>query len=765
MDSRYVEQHSEQWTMGNGSIRLSVAVGAGGVPVVTGLEVDGIPDIDWVPSAGASAMAPVIEVSGSRDLDFLGFQKGAGDGDLCGRYASSSGLTVSHHLRCAANNPVVTSWVELTNDTDGEIAGITQCDALNLTLGLSGYQPQVSYLLGWLDGPRADAPGRPPIPVHHHGWLDKLVHGDRQPLLQPLPPGGWATPTMRLIKERLVRLPLRSGKRGTWDNFPWATVLDPGRRAGFFLGFEWSGTWKIDLEHDWETEAVSLSVGTDTYTHALKAGEKLTSPPAFVGFFSGDWDEGFNASRGYAREEILPPPRKDFPFVHYVFFPSGLTGKELYHAEYGGDVRRRLYSLVDAAADMGAESFLLDTVWWNTPAAARGETDFSRGLGDFTEDRAVFPDGLKALSDYVHKKGMVSGLWFEFERVDLRTANQGRNPWRPEWLVHQNGHPYRSWGQHFFMLCLGVREAAEWALENLSWAVREYGVDWFMIDSNEWAVCRDPTHGHGEGDGEWAQIQGLYYVLRGLRERFPELLIDNGAGGAQRGDFGMARLCDVMPCSDINVPSVLNRQYSYGYGSLYPVYYARQAVYNYPVKETGPVAKTDPDPYAPYNALGFEKDLTLERMEWRMLSRMMGIFQPIYDLGQVPPEHLQALTRATATYKKLRPTLHGDRYVLGGPPVLVERENRESGQWEVYQHLSLDRSLISVFFFRCRSPEAEHRVALRGLDPGVSYRAESHGGRVEGVYSGSELMGQGLVCRLPQERGAEVVILTRMTGV
>lgn len=757
----YVAQNQDGlWTVGNRHIRFVLGVNAQGIPVISALENNLTPDAGWIPDAGEGRIMPVVEVAGNRDLTFLDFEVDEAQGALCLRYAGENDLKVAHYLYPSADEAVIRSWVVLTNDGDQDMGSITRCDALNLTLGVSGYHPRVSYLLGWLDGPRVDAPGRPPAPFHHHGWLDKLVHGDQPRLLQPLPPAGWSTPTLRLITERLTRLPLKSGKRATWDAFPWATVLDPGREAGFFLGLEWSGTWKIELEHDQDAHTVALYAGADTYTHTLKPGETLTSPQAFIGFFAGDWDEAFNAGRRYVRKEIVPPPPKDFPFVHYVMFPSALSGTELYYPAYGGDVRKRLYSLVDAAADMGADSFLLDTVWWNQPPD--GGSDFSIGLGDFTEDRTRFPDGLKALSDYIHGKGMVFGLWFEFERVDIRTANRGRNPWKPEWLVHQDGHPYRSWGQHFFMLCLGVKEAAEWALENLSWAVREYGVDWFMIDSNEWAVCQDPTHDHGEGDGEWAQVQGLYYVLRGLREQFPHLLIDNGAGGAQRGDFGMGRLCDVMPCSDINIPSVLNRQYSYGYGALYPVYYARQAVYYYPVKETGPVSRTDPTAFEePFNVLLCEPDLTPERMEWRMINRMMGIFQPIYDLSQMPPEHLRILKKATITYKKLRPTLHGDRYVLNGPPVLVERENRESGQWEVYEHISLDRDLVSVFFFRCLSLEAEHRAVLRGLDPTATYRAEFHSGREDAVYSGAALMDRGIVCRLPEPRRAEVAILRR----
>ncbi len=472
-----------------------------------------------------------------------------------------------------------------------------------------------------------------------------------------------------------------------------------------------------------------------------------------------DWDAAFNACRAYVRDDILPPPPEGFPTVHYVMFPGGLTAaKPVYYPELD-DMRLRARKLVDAAADMGAESFLLDSMWWSASAL---QGDFSIGLGDFGVDRRKFPDGLKVLSDAVRQKGMRFGLWFEFERVDLRTANLGRNPWRPEWLVHQNGYPYRSWGQHFFMLCLGVKAAAEWALENISWAIREYGVDWFMIDSNEWAVCDDPSHDHGAGDGEWAQIQGLYYLLRGLRAQFPQLIIDNGAGGSQRGDFGMARLCDVMPCSDINVPSAINRQYSRGYGSIYPAYYARQGVYYYPTRETGPLSRTDPTSFTePYDPLTIEPDLTLERAEWRWLNRIMGVFQPIFDFGALPPEHLAVLKKVIATYKRIRPTLHGDRYVLTPPPALVERENREHGGWEVYEHLALDRRLISVLFYRCRSPQAEHHVRLRGLDPAARYTAEFHTGRDGGSFTGAELMERGFTCRLDQPRRAEVMILSR----
>jgi hypothetical protein len=224
----------------------------------------------------------------------------------------------------------------------------------------------------------------------------------------------------------------------------------------------------------------------------------------------------------------------------------------------------------------------------------------------------------------------------------------------------------------------------------------------------------------------------------------------------------MARYCDVMPCSDINCPSVLNRQYEVGYGSFYPSNYTRQAAYFYPTRETGPLAIPSPNKWSePWHAMKVNPNEPPERTEWRLLNRLMGVFQPIHDLSIIPPEHLAVLKKVIPTYKKLRPTLGGDRYLLATPPVFVERENRESDRWEAYEHVARDGSLASVLFYRCLSPDAEFHVRLKGLDPSARYRSEFHTGRPGSVHTGTELMTAGVTCRLPNTRNAEVMLLYR----
>jgi hypothetical protein len=140
---------------------------------------------------------------------------------------------------------------------------------------------------------------------------------------------------------------------------------------------------------------------------------------------------------------------------------------------------------------------------------------------------------------------------------------------------------------------------------------------------------------------------------------------------------------------------------------------------------------------------------------------MMGTFNPGLEYWRIGERHLAVVRKAIATYKAVVPTLHGDRYVIAGPPELIAPENAESTAWEAYEHLSVDETLVSVFFYRCLSPEGEYRARLRGLEPAARYRGTSHTGANDGSWTGSELMNAGLACRIDRVPGAEVILLAR----
>jgi len=723
----FVEQTSSaEWRLGNEAFEMVLQRGAQGTPSLARWVNRAQPDQDW---ASHATIAPGLVVGdaapgeGSKQMPCAGVEAEPGEGRLCLRFEAGSGLILRHYLKPSSHEAVVVSWTTLENTTASEVTGVSRLDALNLALSTSGQQPWVAYLLGWLWGPRSEAPGRPTEPHAYPSWIPRLLYGDGAPAPPPPPEGGWASSILRLIKEPLATLPLRSGKRSTYENHPWCVVRDERRGGGCFLGLEWSGTWEMDLQYELDAEAVTVRAAAAGDTHCLPPHGQLASPLAFIGLFTGEWDDAFNACRRYVRDEVLPPVDRTFPLVQdNVGIADGTNPIDRIHREIG------------LAHEAGFELVTVDAQWWAGSSEAR---EFSWGLGSFTDDRTKFPEGLRAISDRVHALGMKFGLWFEFSRVDLRTANRGHHPWSPEMLLHQQGQSYRSWCQHVYMMCTGAAGAADWALENMAWCVREFDLDYIKIDDNEWAVCDDTTHGHGVGDGEWSQIQGVYSILRGLRERFPHIVIENCAGGSQRADLGMGRYCVPIQVHDRCFPSILERRYAHGIGCIYPQY--------------APLLALMPAPE------------TVEQLRWRTFSRMMGGFcSGIQD--RLSPEVLEEMKQCVATYKRLRPTLHGDRYVLAEPAVVLEPDVPEATNWEAYEYLSPERDLISVFFFRCNSPDDTLCARLRGLEADASYFVTGHGAGEVGTVTGTELMKEGLRCRLDGRCQAEIYLLRQVSA-
>ncbi len=730
-----------------GSLRVELSLDGAGHPRVTPIW-NGNKTINW--QAQGWTLSPVVSVNGiyyglaQGNMTFDGWKPRAHGGwvltDRC-----KNGLLVHVELWTARDNPVIWSTVTLENSTDETLEGIERFDALTVELGTEGTLPSVNYVLGWLDGPRLETPGHHAVRFPYPSWIPRLLYGDPLPELPPAPEAGWQSPVLRPVFERLETLPLRSGKRSTYENHPWAAVLDPVRQAGFFAGILYSGQWGLDVRYDRAVSHVTVNAYSMGNVHTLLPGQRIISPPAFLGFFEGGWDEAHQASARFTGSEIVRKPPAVFPLTYFNFGTAHLLG------DYSDPLTfyDKVLTNVDAAAEAGFECFMIDAGWWDGSAWVG---DFSIGLGNFTEHPGKFPKGLKHLSDYVHARGMLFGLWVEFERVDLRTANLGPCPWKPEWIVHQKGYAYRSWGQHFYDLCLGVPEAADWALENICAAIDRYGVDWLKYDSNEWSVCDDATHGHGEKDGEWFQIEGMNHVMRNVAERYPQLIIENCSGGSQRADLGTARYCTYFACHDTNWPSALTRRYAHGAGCIYPQYYNKQMT-GYQVEF----------PYLNRPQIqGETPPGSQERLEWRAMSRMLGLFETGNWVGKMNRVELKRLSPIIAFYKTIRHALFGKRYVLRGTDPVIERDNLESDNWEAYEYIAAGEEMVCVYFFRCASPDDRFPIRLKGLQPEASYRIRYFRNPQADVFTGTTLMQQGIVLRLEQPLSSDILVLERV---
>ncbi|MEE4350147.1 MAG: alpha-galactosidase [Pacificimonas sp.] len=189
--------------------------------------------------------------------------------------------------------------------------------------------------------------------------------------------------------------------------------------------------------------------------------------------------------------------------------------------------------LVDDAAAIGAERFVLDDGWF------RGRRDDRTSLGDWTVDADRFPNGLTPLIERCRAKGLDFGLWVEPEMVspDSELARA-----HPEWII---GGPDAPTQRNQLMLDLTRDDARAFVFESIDRLLRENDIAYLKWDHNR------PLLSASEAD-EAALSQVGAQMMRDLRRAHPGLEIEACASGGGRIDYEMLRHCRRVWPSDNN---------------------------------------------------------------------------------------------------------------------------------------------------------------------------------------------------------------------
>ncbi|MFC1401618.1 MULTISPECIES: alpha-galactosidase [Streptacidiphilus] len=343
----------------------------------------------------------------------------------------------------------------------------------------------------------------------------------------------------------------------------------------------------------------------------------------------------------------------------------------------------RLLKLADRAAGIGVERFVLDDGWFT------GRRDDSSGLGDWTVDKEVWPDGLSPLVDHVRWLGMEFGLWVEPEMVspdsDLARSH-------PEWILGPSAGLGPT-ARNQYTLNLADPDAWQYLLTALDDLVRRYAVDFLKWDHNRElheAVRRGP--GGTDRPGGRAQVDALYRLVDALRQRHPRLEIESCASGGGRVDLGILARTDRIWPSDCN--DALERQSIQRWtGQLVPPELVGTHVGPSPSHTTGrPGSDT-----------------------FRLVTALFGHAGIEQDLTRCTPGELARLSAWSRLYREFRPLLHSGRVVRADLPdeaTLLHGVVAEGAAEALYCWARLTTS-----------PAGQSgRVRLPGLDAGAGYR-------------------------------------------
>lgn len=243
----------------------------------------------------------------------------------------------------------------------------------------------------------------------------------------------------------------------------------------------------------------------------LAPGETTESPPMHVGRVAGDLDAAVQAMHEHTRRSVMPAHEKDRAYLIQYLAPGDQGYMDKHEEMAGGPI----FSNIDMAADLGAELFILDCGWF----VARG---------DFYPDPKRFPDGLDPIIEYCRKKGMLFGMWTEFERCHRKGTRLSET--NRDWIIEHDN------------LDMTNPEVVRYVEAELHRQVKDYKLDLIRLAYDTYFPFEGKIQerfGIRESS-YWRHYESFHDIFKRAHERYPHIILQNCSAGIGRAGLRMA---------------------------------------------------------------------------------------------------------------------------------------------------------------------------------------------------------------------------------
>ncbi len=257
------------------------------------------------------------------------------------------------------------------------------------------------------------------------------------------------------------------------------------------------------------------------FSWELSGGESFVTPQVLL-TYSNEGLGGMSRSiHDFLRERVINPT--------YVYQRRPIVVNN-WEATYFDFTEEKLFPIIDEAANLGIDTFVLDDGWFG-----KRDSDWS-GLGDWFVNETKLKGGLKTIIDRCQKNGLKFGLWLEPEMIsedsDLFRAH-------PDWAIQKAGiEPARSRQQ--LVLDFTRKEIVDYIFGVIAKILKENDISYIKWDMNRniTEVYSKSLPGHRQGEFMHRYILGVYDLAERLTNAFPNVFFEGCAGGGGRFDAG-----------------------------------------------------------------------------------------------------------------------------------------------------------------------------------------------------------------------------------
>ena len=345
------------------------------------------------------------------------------------------------------------------------------------------------------------------------------------------------------IESRTYRAAVSTSTWSTGQILPTAMIDNTATGRALAWQVEHNGAWRWEVDGRWiGLDEVAVIVGGPNdvdhhWTIRLAPGQELTTVPASIAVSRDGWQGAIAALTAHRRAIRRPLVRPDLPVIVNDYM----------NALMGDPTTERLLPLIDAAAETGAEYFCIDAGWYDDGG------HWWPSVGDWQPSTSRFPDGgLQRVLDHIRDRGMLPGLWVEPEVIGVKSPAAERLP--DEAFLQRYGR--RIVEQERYFLDLRHPVARAHLDEVVDRLVDGYGARFFKFDYNVTPGPGTDRDAFSVGDGLLQQNRAQLDWLTGVRDRHPDLLIENCSSGAMRMDYALMSLLELQSTSDQMDPAL-----------------------------------------------------------------------------------------------------------------------------------------------------------------------------------------------------------------
>jgi alpha-galactosidase len=500
-----------------------------------------------------------------------------------------------------------------------------------------------------------------------------------------------------------------TGGRSSFGNLPFFN-LEYGQE-GFIMAIGWTGQWAAEFNYNGMD--LNVQAGMEKTHLKLHPGEEIRTPSMLLITWKGDPIRGNNLLR-------------QFVLQHHTHRPDGKTvPAPICFGSWGGMKSPAHMDRIKLCKDekLGYEYYWIDAGWYG-PADSYSPDEFKGDwgihVGNWNVNPVAHPNGLRPLSDEIHKAGMKFLLWFEPERAIYGTPLTIEHP---EWFLGK-----KQKGENV-IFNLGLPEARAWMTDFISKIISENNIDCYRQDFNidplsYWQAADEPDR---QGMTEIRHIEGLYAFWDGLLANHPGLIIDNCASGGRRIDLETTGRSIPLWRSDTqcwpNFDPIAGQVHTYGLAHWVP-------------------CSTTGSQLHPGDTYNFRSAMCTG-----MVFHLFG-----YEYLPIDPKYPYDWHRKmVCDLRRAIPSYLGDYYPLTACTMSKD-------DWMAYQmHRSDLNEGIVVAFRRENSPFISASFKLRGLNENIEYQFEDADSGQTWSATGAMLQNEGLLITIEKLRESRLI--------